>query len=62
MRNAVLFALTTLAATLVVIKLMTGLAFVPLALIGLFVFVFAFGLKLRIERGSSVSKDRTSTE
>ncbi len=51
--SAVFFALGALAAALVVIKLLTGLALVPLAVIGIFVFVFALGLKLRIDRGGS---------
>ncbi|MBA3275336.1 MAG: hypothetical protein H0T72_06050 [Chloroflexia bacterium] len=50
--SAVFFALGALAAALVVIKLLTGLAFVPLAVIGVFVFVFALGLKLRLDRGA----------
>ncbi len=49
--SAAFFALCALAAALVVIKLLTGLALVPLAVIGIFVFVFALGLKLRIDRG-----------
>ncbi len=49
--QAVFFALCALAISLVVIKMLTGMAFVPLAVIGCFVFVFALGLKLRLDRG-----------
>lgn len=52
-RHALFFALVALAASLVAIKMLTGLALVPLAVIGMFIFVFAFGLKLRIDRGGS---------
>lgn len=52
-REGLFFALVALAISLVVIKLLTGLALVPLAVIGMFVFVFALGLKLRLDRGGS---------
>ncbi len=51
LRNGLFFALSAFAISLVVIKMLTGLALVPLAVIGLFVFVFALGLKLRLDRG-----------
>ncbi len=51
-REGLFFALVALAISLVVIKLLTGLALVPLAVIGMFVFVFALGLKLRLDRGA----------
>ncbi len=50
-RDGLTFALCALAISLIVIKLLTGLALVPLAVIGVFVFVFALGLKLRLDRG-----------
>ncbi|MDQ3655505.1 MAG: hypothetical protein M3457_10540 [Chloroflexota bacterium] len=53
LRDGLFFALCVLAISLVVIKMLTGLALVPLAVIGMFVFVFALGLKLRLDRGST---------
>lgn len=51
-QRAFWFAMIALAIALVVVKLLTGLSLAPLAVIGLFVFLIAFGLKLRIERGA----------
>lgn len=53
LRNGFFFALCALAISLVVIKLLTGMAFVPLAVIGFFIFVFTLGLKLRLDRGGN---------
>lgn len=58
-RDGVFFALCALAASLIVIKLLTGLALVPLAVIGVFVFVFALGLKLRLDRGASRPRNQS---
>lgn len=52
LRNAFFFSLCAVALSLVAIKMLTGLALVPLAVIGMFVFVFGFGLKLRVDRGA----------
>jgi Flp pilus assembly protein TadB len=60
LRDGLFFALCALAISLVVIKLLTGLALVPLAVIGMFVFVFALGLKLRMDRGSDRQYRRRS--
>ena len=55
LRQGLFFALCALAISLVIIKMLTGMAFVPLAVIGLFVFVFALGLKLRLDRGAGAA-------
>jgi len=52
LRDGFFFALCGLALSLVTIKLLTGLALLPLAVIGMFIFVFALGLKLRLDRGA----------
>jgi hypothetical protein len=54
--SGVYFALAAVAATLVVLKMLTGLAFAPLAVVGVLVFVFALGLRLRMLRASTGSR------
>jgi hypothetical protein len=53
LRDGVFFALCAFAISVVTIKMLTGLALLPLAVIGMFIFVFALGIKLRLDRGAS---------
>lgn len=61
LRQGLFFALLALAISLVVIKMLTGMAFVPLAVIGFFIFVFALGLKLRLDRSAETGRRRRTT-
>jgi len=49
-RTSLLFALIATSAVVVVLKLITGLALAPLAIIAIVVLAIAFSLKLRTER------------
>lgn len=51
--NAAWFGLIAAAIAIVALKMVSGLAFAPLAVIAVLLFVLAFGLKLRIERTTS---------
>jgi len=50
MQTSLLFALVATTGVVVLLKLLTGLALAPLAIIAVVVLVIAFALKLRIER------------
>lgn len=56
-RAAVFGALLGTLVIVILVKLLTGLAFGPLAGIALFLFAFGYGLALRLQRaGSSRSR------
>ena len=50
LRRSLLFALIVTTVTVVVLKVLTGLALAPLAILACGIFVIAFTLRLRIER------------
>lgn len=49
---SILFALIATTAVVVILKLITGMALAPLAVIAVVILAIAFALKLRIERTS----------
>jgi hypothetical protein len=51
-RDAVFIALVTTAICTILLKMITGLLFAPLATIAVLIFVFSFGLALRLQRGT----------
>jgi hypothetical protein len=51
-RDAVFIGLVTTAICTVLLKMITGMLLAPLATIAVLIFVFSFGLALRLQRGT----------
>ncbi len=54
------FGLVVTAFAIVILKMATGLALMPLAILGLVVFAFAVAFRLRVLRSSAAGRSRGS--
>ncbi|MBA2776756.1 MAG: hypothetical protein H0U31_08510 [Chloroflexia bacterium] len=57
-RTSLLFALIATTVLVLILKLLTGLALAPLAMIAVVVLTIVFALRLRIERMRSIPRHR----